>query len=727
MNDYYDFPRDKDGNLVPPNYLQGIDLFEEDNNDDIINGAHIKEELKKDIKPIGYSENKEGFPQTSYKMILKHSSRMSDVFDCLPYGIIDKTITGLGATTLEIRNEVRNSIIVVPTKALAYNKCMQTNEDKGEWFCMYVGSSFGEVKKDVDSKVITQYLIGREGKIKKFIVVADSLPLLIEDLIERNIEVYKDYFLMIDEIDTMQDDSAYRPKLEAVIDYYFQFRHTNRAAVSATVRRFSNPYLNSEARLRIEWEKQPVRNVSLVHTNYVDDTAWNTINNLIETGEKKILVAYNSIDGILNIISHLKIPKSLCGIMCSERSNDKIKDYLLQDGKVIDTKGYLQKRVTFMTCAYFAGIDIRDKCHLISISSKLQPFTLLSIDKLTQIAGRLREGSLTETIIYDTYNPPKRSTTEKKYQLYLTDRADKYSAFLNQTAETIRGDKELYPMKTFLDSFMDFVSRKKPTIDSYPITIVRQDALSNRFVPAYFNIDSLVETYKLKKHLYRDATIIEKRMKQQGHKVSFEESLILKSDHDKRIIKEVKELNKTRLQNEFKSLRISLVEWYSKGRNEYKLKEIRREVSKRLQENVVDVFSTYCEHLDTTILLDGLEENFTHDRRNRNYINALIFHLLPSTHPFKASLIQSFNYRRTYDKEERYYLLKEALKAVCHFDLYLSESTLSDMLNSFFDWARGSKKNRPRGLNPYKFPVPYKHLSTEINIINTIRLPQRYY
>lgn len=35
--------------------------------------------------------------------------------DRIPFGVLNKTITGLGATTLEITNQERDSIIVVPT------------------------------------------------------------------------------------------------------------------------------------------------------------------------------------------------------------------------------------------------------------------------------------------------------------------------------------------------------------------------------------------------------------------------------------------------------------------------------------------------------------------------------------------------------------------------------------------------------------------------------------
>ena len=123
------------------------------------------------------------------------------------------------------------------------------------------------------------------------------------------------------------------------------------------------------------------------------------LNNLLQTTQDKILVAYNSLDGIFNIIDQLDITKKECGILCSERSSDKVTYYKDDSEEAIDKDGNLLNRVTFMTCAYFAGIDIQDRCYLITISSKNTAYTYLSVNKMTQIEGRWRNGNISETII----------------------------------------------------------------------------------------------------------------------------------------------------------------------------------------------------------------------------------------------------------------------------------------------------------------------------------------
>lgn len=62
----------------------------------------------------------------AWTMRLEQGDKLGDFVDRVPFGVLDKTITGLGATTLELETQVRDSIIVVPTKSLAYNKHLTT-------------------------------------------------------------------------------------------------------------------------------------------------------------------------------------------------------------------------------------------------------------------------------------------------------------------------------------------------------------------------------------------------------------------------------------------------------------------------------------------------------------------------------------------------------------------------------------------------------------------------
>lgn len=265
---------------------------------------------------------------------LEDGDKLGDFFDCLPYGIINKTIPGIGATTLEIKSD-RNSIIVVPTKSLAYTKYKRTEAESGENSCMYIGSPFGTITKDITQKDINTYLEINNGKKKKFLVVADSLPKVLKAIGKYN---YTDYFLMIDEIDTLQTDSVYRPALEKVIDYYEEFKKENRAVVSATMIELTHPELLKETTITTSYGTIPSRNIQLRHTNNEDLCTIVTINEILkDRPDDKIVIAYNSLDGILVCIELLKKTREevdadfndKIGILCSEMSKSKAGDYYI--------------------------------------------------------------------------------------------------------------------------------------------------------------------------------------------------------------------------------------------------------------------------------------------------------------------------------------------------------------------------------------------------------------
>ena len=72
-------------------------------------------------------------------LIVVKTPYLTDTIKELPHGIINKTETGIGATTLELNSE-RNSIIVEPLKVTASAKAEKHN-------ALYVGSPIGSSKK----------------------------------------------------------------------------------------------------------------------------------------------------------------------------------------------------------------------------------------------------------------------------------------------------------------------------------------------------------------------------------------------------------------------------------------------------------------------------------------------------------------------------------------------------------------------------------------------------
>ena len=703
-----------------------------------VNGAFlIDEAFNEGVKFNRPIIREDGYIVSDLEMTIPQDLKMGEVFDRVPYGIINKTITGLGATTLEILTPKRNSIIVVPTKTLAYSKTKKANEEKGENYAMYIGSPIGDVKSNITIKKVKAYLDSKRPKdVNKFIVVADSLPMLLDFLTELEVEVYENYFLMVDEIDTLQLDSSYRPRLEIVMDHYFKFDINNRAVVSATIIPFSNPlFSEDESILKIMQENQPIRDIKLQYSNYVEDAAIAAINNKLQTTEDKILIAYNSLDGVFNIIDQIDIDKAKCGILCSERSSEKVADYSDNSERAIDENGNLFNRVTFITCAYFAGIDIQDKCHLITISSQNTAYTYLSVEKITQIAGRGRNGNLSETIIYDIPENKEIGVhkTKEDYRASLLNRAKKYAKFMNATQELVSSDKDLLPIGSFINSFINYISKSRPTTFDYPLSIIRQESLENTFVPAYFNIDSLVEKWQLRHSLYASEFELEKALTADGQNVEVLPPYIVnREEHIVPDKAERREITAARRQKVLEKLTQNLLDWKNNHGNEYALKEISSNLEKRMQDTIIYGFKYLHPYYPTKELIQILIDGYESGKGFKNVFNAAVFHALPLDNTFKAKLFLKFGCKEDgvsdnyITNQQRINIIEECFMETFYKIPPTHIRNFTELATSClkFHFRRNDQLIRPDGFNPKGLPQPLMTIPHGMFDENTFILPR---
>ena len=157
------------------------------------NGAKIKKdfELHTYVKRLADDEGK----IQAIEFNMEGKKYLGEVFDSIPFGILNKNRTGVGATTLEIEAK-RNSIIVFPNKSLAYSK------SKTKDSLLYVGSPIGDSTSIISPKDIKKYIdeidqrrSDGEEVYKKFLVVADSLPKIYEVIATKK-ESFDSYFLL---------------------------------------------------------------------------------------------------------------------------------------------------------------------------------------------------------------------------------------------------------------------------------------------------------------------------------------------------------------------------------------------------------------------------------------------------------------------------------------------------------------------------------------------------
>ena len=622
---------------------------------------------------------------------------LADFIDKMPHGIIDKKIPGIGATTLEI-NSKRNSIIVFPTKALAYGKHSKHPNT------LYVGSEIKGEKEKVTNQQIEEYL-AKDG-YKKLLVVADSLGRLLGIIGKEN---YKDYFLMVDEIDVLQTDNNFRPQLENVIDYYLMFPLKNRCMVTATMKEFSNPHLKTECRFPITWKYNTHRNIDLLHTDNVTQAV---IEKVISHPTEKVFIAYNSILQIRNIIASLdEETRKECAILCSEASIKEAGEYFVPKLGDNDT---LPARINFATCCYFTGIDIEDSYHLITVSDVRRSHSMLTLDRMTQIHGRCRKdnGVLSETIIYNTLGYVSVMESMEKYTITLLNKAQKVLKVL-ESADTIsQGDYTLADLFAIIKEAIREKAQERIAGNEL-INLTRKD-IYGKNVPAYLNIDYIIERIDLYASYFMPETLKEVLGKQVNiisykslpYGVSPEQNSIEKTNKDAQ-----NKLTDSYIQEAIDNIKVLSTTGQLNDNTLHLYIRQSRSRTKIFLERFIKLYK----YVDLDSLLHQLWEIRTSNNiAYKNLNNAVMYWALDEEHPFKVAIRRSFTLNKSYSASE----IQEILAPIVQYHLHkvLKPRKYVALLKSIYATDRTSgNKYTIRGENPRGFKEHTGRIATKEN------------
>lgn len=623
--------------------------------------------------------------------------RLSDILDCIPYGLINKQLTGIGATYLEMHSN-RNSIIVTPTRTLAYNKSI-SEENK----YLYVGTKLnGRVTSE---KEILDYL-NNNIQPKKILVVADSLHKVIKAITKNKEDIYKDYFLMVDEIDTLQSDNHFRPQLSNVVDYYFKFSQDKRALVSATVKSFSHPQLTQEPYITITSQTPLKRKINLLHSNNINQSLSKEIIRLVKAyPTDKILIAYNSVQNALKTIKLLTdIPKDNLGILCSEASINEAGSY-----KATIENDKLSHKITFMTCAFFAGIDIKDKCHLITVSNTRKGYSILSLNKITQIHGRCRLGILSDTIIYNTNQNSFKYIFS--YKTKLKHKAQKVIDLLSAADKLKINDNDIVDLFNRIEKIIIEKADERFFYDT-PISLVRNNIDLEREI-SYFNIDALCEQMEVYTSLYTNEDDLYKALLQTGNEVTFKRDI-----HD--TIEDVKEnyvVDNELILNKIESCRDFILDLkVNNALNDDILDEKIRQ-SKRQESVFYERVKLHYKYVSINFLTKKLYDISLENKKSyRGVKNAVSFWILEDNHPFKMQILEAFkDYTRKYSSQEITELLQPIIKY--HFFKTLTQSRLVGLFKVFFNCTYTQGQYLIKGDNPLAIPQPIQRISSKEEIL----------
>ena len=561
---------------------------------------------KKLIKSNNKSKTKRVLEIIRNETPKSHATKLSQVLNFLPAGFVYKEETGIGATTLELTSK-RNSIIVEPIKITASSKAH-------EHAALYVGSPTRYHTQKSSKKVdIIKYVKDKAIPYKKIVVVADSLPRVVEAI---GADVFKDYFLLIDEIDSFQLDSSYRKSMEACIEIYSKFKPENRAMLSATKINFTDPSLKQEPVVEIKYDIKKPRKISVYTTNAFEilGVVVDSITNIIKKypGDK-IFIAYNSVNGCLNLAQHLVdnniISRNEIKILCSSASKKSAKDYYNElDNDV------LPSTVNFFTSAYFTGFDLNEQYHLVTVSGNRNKVHALSDRRMKQIAGRSRKGLLSETIIHDiAIGNLKDDFSEQEFIAAAKEQVESHNCM-----------KRHYSKNPLLKMFINDINEQfLKVLEANELKLIRKDEKGD-FKISYLNIDAALESIRVRKQLYLNSAALSNELIKSGeivkHKILHSNTVV----QDKKVSIQERDAQVEEIIERLRTVNSSF--------------EIEEEISSGayfgIQEKIAEDFCKIIGFLETDSTLDLLKDNIIGKRDLREYnriIKSALFHIAPKT------------------------------------------------------------------------------------------------
>jgi hypothetical protein len=405
--------------------------------------------------------------------------------------VFDKTLTGIGATYMEIHAE-RNSIIIEPNVPVIEGKCKQH-------------SNCFAIKKGVKDVSIKKYLNDDTIQYKKILTTPESFSKITKAAIELGINIHDSYFCLFDECEKISQDYDYRENIAFPIADFYKFK--NKAFISATPTGFANKKFEE---LGFEIMKvQPVDfdhkiKLQLITTNVIKRAIHAKLQELITPAESSVFVFYNSISGIKEIINTFHLKPENYSVFCSDsRYNELItEDYNVQK-QVNDTT---IKKINFLTSRYFSAVDFNlSVCPdivMITNQSRASHSRIDPLSEAIQIQGRFRKEQpngkkinsichITDLVVCDALNPQQIDETLQqwyqsakllKQRYYNADSSVKQKAILEEYKKS-----SIYP---YLDT-PDFNSDFRINLFS-----LMNFHYKERVKACYSSSESLVEMYK---------------------------------------------------------------------------------------------------------------------------------------------------------------------------------------------------------------------------------------
>lgn len=307
---------------------------------------------------------------------------LSDVMNEIPSNcILSKRIPGCGATTLELDTN-KSSIIVVPNVPVIVSKCNKYDNLLG----VYEGVNQGQ---------IIEYL--RENRIRKIMTTPESFSKVKSACEKCNINIYSDFFLLMDECHQLIKDVDYRIDIVMPMNDFFQFNR--KALVSATPIGFSDPRFeeNHFEIIEITADYDYRQDITVTHTYNIAKA----VGEYLESYNETVCFFLNSVVEIYSLIKHFNLDAA---VYCAPKSRNKLKSEYGFTNAYTEWSAETMKKYNFFTGRFYTAFDLElpYKPDLVMITDPYNAeYTMLDVDTdCIQICGRFRNGINSATHIY---------------------------------------------------------------------------------------------------------------------------------------------------------------------------------------------------------------------------------------------------------------------------------------------------------------------------------------
>lgn len=426
---------------------------------------------------------------------------LSDIYPMIETNtILNKTITGIGATYSEIKAP-RHSIIIEPTRPVIYGKTHDPKHKNDYLKGVYQGIYQDEIADYIESSLSHDRWVKILTTPESFRKVQDAFEWL-------NIDIRFDgYFLLFDECQKMVKDCDYRSDITLPMDLFFECK--DKAVVSATPpTQYADTRFKDFQMVKLVPDYDYQMDLQLYTTNNVLQSTRELLDSLV-LDERPVFFFVNSTDMIYSLMKQLEVMDE-SAVFCSEKSVDKLKAFKFRNAYE-EWKGSKMARYNWMTSRFYSALDIElsEAPNVVMLTDcYTAEYTMIDpyMDAV-QIVGRFRNGVNRSYHISncDWRNPIRtRERIEESYReqkiVYEWMGTMAYSASTATQREEFRRAQATIPFTRFLDENSEVDPYK---VDNYideetvKVTYNNYDSLLRAYQECgYFNVTHTPKPYK---------------------------------------------------------------------------------------------------------------------------------------------------------------------------------------------------------------------------------------